>query len=513
MLSSKLLSITILSAALLLPGTQSGAGEPHDFFPDRQTRETLKHIYTTSYERNPSMLTWWDYETWSTIGVEGSFGKGRLHSPLTTDGTRGININTESILHQDKTGWTFSGKFEYGIELNDSLRYTLSHGKRPYGSPSMFFCIAPAQKWELQHYTLAATASKKLGTHWSAGVHLEYIGGKQFRKTDVRNEQSSLNIVLDAGATGVFGNNMLSAGLLYERNKEKPQFSRIYNSGPNYTIYLMNGLGTQITKLETSPSWSQNIPGAYLSWARRGGHNRVNIKYSFKYGVDSWKSEYTQSSTYQSKRTKYKFTSHGLDLTDILTLGCGGNMIFDGSFAFTAGNSSNWNNTASVFIEDYSALQFDAHAGILYSNPIKWFRKVGVNADVTGENRHDKNYDAKMDGINLYGDAFAGFGTKIGKADLSADIHGGISSWLTANYSPNAAKDGNNIYTTYIGRAEEAYMNADTWHAGAGLNIEFPAGKTLINIGASYSYTGTSADNTYKGTKWQSGKISLSVCF
>ena len=118
-----------------------------------------------------------------------------------------------------------------------------------------------------------------------------------------------------------------------------------------------------------------------------------------------------------------------------------------------------------------------------------------------------------MVGINLYGDAFAGFGTKVGKADLSADIHGGISSWLTANYNPNAAKDGNNIYTTYVGRAEEAYMNTDTWHAGAGLNIEFPAGKTLINIGASYSYTGTSADNTYKRTKWQSGKISLSVCF
>lgn len=500
-------------AASLLPGIISGAEKPHNLFPDTQTRETLTGIYGAVYEKNPSLLSWWDYETWSTIGTEASAGGGKLHSPMAPDRIKGISVKTESILHQKNTGWTFSGKFEYGIDIADSVSSTLSYRKRPYGSPSMFFCIAPGARWELQHYSLAATASKRLGDAWSAGVHLEYLGGKQFRKSDVRNEQTSLDISLEAGVTGIFGKNLLSAGLSYGRSKEKPQFSRAYNNGADYFIYLMNGLGTQITGVESAQSWRQNVPGAYLSWGLHGERNRLTAGYSFKYGEDCWKSEGIQSASRQEKITRYEFTAHEVSLTDILDLECGGKLIFNGSLDFVSGKSSNWNKTASVFIEDYSSTVYGGHAGILFSNSDRIFRKAGIHADASGESRHDKNYDARLDGLNVSGNIFAGFGAKAGKADISMEVNGGVSKWLTADYQPNAAKDGYNIYTTYVGMAEKAYMDAGQWNTGIRLNVEFPAGKTLISLGGSYSYHGAAADNQYKGTRWQYGKFFLNICF
>ncbi len=513
MISSKSIQSFLLCAAFLLPELNSGAERPHGFFPDRQERDALKHIYNTTYDHNPSMLSWWDYSTWSVIRTDGHITNGKLHSPIEPDGQKGLTISTESILHQQKSGWSFSGKFEYGIDITDSLRSTLSYNKRPNGSPSMYFCIAPAQRWEIQHYALEATASKKLGTNWSAGIQIKYVGGKQFRKTDVRNDQTSLDINIDAGATGLFGKNMLSAGLSYERHKEKPNFSRAYNSGADWFIYLMTGLGTQLTGLENEPSWRQNVPGIYIGWGRRGDRNRLNTRYLFSYGEDCWKNEARQSASKQSKMTKYHFIRHTISLTDILTMNCGGRMIFDGSVSFISGNNSNWNNTTKQFIDNYSVITADGNIGVRYVNSRSWFRKAGIDANLNGENRHDKNYDSKLNDISLDSDIFASFGLTIGKADISLDVCGGVFSWLSADYEPNAAKDGFNIYTTYIGKANEAYMNAGQWHAGTSVSVEFLAGKTLISIGASYKYNGTSANNIYKGTKRQSGNLFLNVSF
>lgn len=513
MISSKSISLILTCAAFLLPGALSGAERQRGLFPDARSRATLSGIYKSVYEKNPSMLSWWDYDVWSVIGTEAHAGKGKLHSPTSPDGSKGLNINTESILHQKNTGWTFSGKFEYGIDWADSVRSTLSYRKRPYGSPSMFFCIAPASSWELQHYTLAATASKRLGSRWSAGAHLEYVGGKQFRKSDVRNEQTSLDISLEAGATGLFGRNLLSAGLSYERYKEKPEFSRVYNSGADYFIYLMNGLGTQVTGQENSPSWRQNVPGVYVSWGHHGAKNRITARYSFKIGEDCWKSEAIQSSTRQEKFTNYDFMFHSVSLSDLLTLSGERRLIFDGDFSFVSGESSNWSKSTSSFIADYDALLYEGRAGVRYSNPGGWFRAAGINAILAGESRHDKNYDARLDDMNLCGTAMAGFGAKIGKTDLDLTLSAGLSTWLQADYQPNAAKDGYNIYTTYIGKAEEAFLDAGQWHAGAELSVEFPVRKTLLSVGAAYNYAGAVADNVYKGARRQYGNIFLNICF
>lgn len=510
--NNKFLTV-LLSAALLSVGLVSRAAGPHSIYPDSGQREALGRIYDASYDHNPSMLSWWDYSTWSTIGAEAYAESGKLHAPLSPDGRLGGKVGTSSILHQKGSGWSFSGKFEYGIESTDSLRSTLSYRRKPYGSPSMFFCIAPARTWEIQNYTLGATASKRLGERWSLGAQIEYIGWKQFRKSDVRNEQSALDIRIEAGATVAAGRSLLSAGFIYERYKEKPQFSRVYNSGADYFIYLMTGLGTQVTGLENSPSWTQNVPGAYLEWALRGDTNRLSVRYSFKYGQDHLKSESTQSSSYQETRTEYAFMAHGLELADVRSLGNGGKLLFDTDFYLTQGDGSDWNKTISSFVEDYQALLYGGSLSAGYYNSSSWFRKAGISAAADGENRHDKNYDATLDGIRLVCGASVGFGCRAGKADISLDLNGGMSFWPYADYEPNAARDGYNIYTTYVGRAEEAYMNAGQWLAGLKFDVEFPVGKNLVDLGAAWSYSRAVAENVYRDASRQTGRVFMNFCF
>ena len=512
MISNK--GITIVScAALLLAGTVSRAAGPHRIYPDAVQREALGRIYDASYDRNPSMLSWWDYSTWSTIGADGYVGKGSLHSPMAPDGRLGGKVGTRSVMHQENTGWSFSGKFEYGIETTDSLRSTLSYRRKPYGSPTMFFCIAPARTWEIQNYTLGAAASKKFGDRWSWGAQIDYVGWKQFRKSDVRNEQSALDIRLETGATASLGGSLLSAGLIYERYKEKPQFSKAFNSGADYFIYLMTGLGTQMTGLENSPSWTQNVAGAYLDWSARGEANRFSVKYSFKYGADHLKSESTQSSAYQETRTGYAFMSHALDVSDMLSLPGGGRLLFDADLYFTDGTGSGWNRTVSSFIDDYSAMLYGGSAMFGYYDSSNWLRKAGLSVTAAGESRHDKNYDATMDGLNLISDAFVGFGFKSGNTDVNFDLDGGVSLWPYAEYDPNAARDGYNIYTTYIGMAEYAYMQAGQWHTGAGVCVEFPLRRTLVGLGAVLSYSRAIADNVYKDRDYRSGRVYINICF
>lgn len=516
----------LLCAILLLWSLDSGADEPRNenspvsaSVPSSVWRDDLKKIYNSAFDHNPSLLAMWDYHTWSVIGVEGQYGKGRLHAPQSPDGMAGIRVNTESILHQKKSGWTFSGKFEYSIGFTDSLRSTLSYRDKPYGSPSFFYCTAPADKWEVQQYSLSATASRRLGQKWLFGAQLDYDGGKQFRKSDVRNEQTTLSIDLTAGVSYVLGgteksSNVLTAGLSYERNKEAPSFSRIYSSGADYVIYLMNGLGTQVSNLAANHSWTQNVPGANLGWTFYRGDNRIYARYLFKYGSDGWKSTATESATKQSKISKYTFVSHGLNVTDARYLGADGKLVFDLNADYVSGKSSNLNKTTSLMVQDCNISLFNAEIAARYVSS-GLLRMVGVEAVLSGQNDLDKNYDARFKCFCTNENAFVALGRKFGKIDITLGLDGGISLNPSVEYTPNAAKDGTNLYTTYVGRAKEQWLNTDRWRVGAKLGIEIPAGKTLVNAGLRFTHESpfSVSDTTYQATKWQEGRLSLAVVF
>ncbi len=511
MISTKHIYNTFILLAFLLPGIISAAEKPAHSISSSGDRENNDKIYNSVYDKNPSLLTWWDYGTWSVIGVEGYSGKGLLHSTLSPDGARGLNIETRSILHQKDKGWSFSGKFSYSIGVTDSLRSTLSFRKKPYGSPSFFYCLVPAKTWEVQQYALSATATKNFHGKWSVGAQLDYTGDKQFRKTDVRNDQSALEINVSAGASVVMGGNILSAGLTYERNKEQPSFSILYNSGERYTIYLMNGMGTQMSNL-TQPVWQQNVFGGYVGWNWHGEKNRFASKLYFKSGKDFTEDKSTQIAASQERWTEYNFSEYGISATDILQLSAENELIFDVEASLTSGKSSGWNQTSKRFIQNYNVDMYGVSAEVRYVAR-GWFRKAGLNVDLNGENRLDKNYDARLDYMTLAGNIFTGFGVKAGKTDISLDLTGGLSNGLSVDYQPNAAKDGTNIYTTNIGRNEESWLKTGLWNAGAGLQVDIPIRKVVLSVGGRYRYTGALSSDAFSGQKWQNCNVFLRVWF
>lgn len=497
--------------AFLLPGIVSAAEKPDYSVASSGDRENNDRIYSSVYDKNPSLLTWWDYGTWSVIGVEGYSGKGMLHSPLSPDGSRGLKVETRSILHQKDKGWSFSGKFSYSIGVTDSLRSILSYRRKPYGSPSFFYCLVPAKTWEVQQYALSATATKNFHGRWSVGAQLDYTGDKQFRKTDVRNDQSALEINVSVGASVLLGSNILSAGLSYERNKEQPNFSILYNSGERYTIYLMNGMGTQMSNL-TQPVWQQNVFGGYVGWAWRGDKNRLAARAYFKSGKDCTEDKSTQIASRQERWTEYSFSDYGISATDILHLSAEKDLIFDVEASLTSGKSSGWNQASKKFIQNYNEDMYEASVGARYVTR-GWFRKAGVNVGLNGENRLDKNYDARLDYMTLTGNAFTGFGVKAGKVDVALDLDGGISNGLSVDYQPNAAKDGSNIYTTNIGRKEESWLETGVWNAGVGLQADIPIRKVVLNVGGRYRYAGEYSSEAFSGQKWQNFNVFLRVWF
>ncbi len=514
MISNKSIGINILLLSAFLfaeTGNVSAAEGPDDDMVSSVVRENNDRIYHSVYDGNPSMLAWWDYGTWSVIGVAGNSGKGMAHSPMSPDGERGVKIETKSILHQKDKGWSFAGKFSYGIGVTDSLRSTLSFRRKPYGSPAFFYCAVPAKEWEVQQYALSATATKNFNGKWSVGAQLDYTGDKQFRKTDVRNDQSALEINVSAGAGVKLGGNILTAGLTYERNKEQPSFSILYNSGERYTIYLMNGMGTQLSNL-TQPVWQQNVLGGYVGWESRTGKNRFDARVNFKAGKDYYEDKSTQTATAQERWTEYEFTNCAVSVTDELSLSGDADIVFDAQASLTSGSGSGWLRASQKFVQNYDADIYDASLGARYVSG-GWFRKAGVSAGLSGENRVDKNYDARLDYMKLCGNVFAGFGVRLGKVDIVLDIDGGVTDGLSADYRPNAAKDGTNIYTTSVGRREEDWLKTGLWKAGTGLHVDIPIRKLVLDVGGSYRYTGVHSSDVYSGRKWQEFRAFLNVWF
>ena len=187
-------------------------------------------------------------------------------------------------------------------------------------------------------------------------------------------------------------------------------------------------------------------------------------------------------------------------------------MIFDVEASLTSGKSSGWNQASKKFIQNYNEDMYEASVGARYVTR-GWFRKAGVNVGLNGENRLDKNYDARLDYMTLTGNAFTGFGVKAGKVDVALDLDGGISNGISVDYQPNAAKDGSNIYTTNIGRKEESWLETGVWNAGVGLQADIPIRKVVLNVGGRYRYAGAYSSEAFSGQKWQNVNVFLRVWF
>lgn len=501
-----------LSAVSALTHAQQADFSALPVYAEREF-STAQYDYTYAY--NPAALSWWDYETWSVAGASFAYAKGSLHHPRTYDRMAKATVRTESILRQPEKKWTFHGRFIYENGSADSVRTNLSYWLRETGSPSFYFCRKPASRWNLQKYGLEAAASRQIGERWSAGGQVEYTGDLAFRKSDTRNQQTTLTIhAVLSGTFKVTPNHILSLGADFLRTKEKPSFSRAYNTGPDYNTYLMNGLGTYIKDLETNVSWREIVPGAFVQWIQRSSANRASVTYKFSDGNDRWMNNAMQSESGQDIWTKYGYMRHSLLFSDIVTIG---NSLLNirGDGQFTSGRGHSWNKTTSVYIQNYDYSGIDAGLELEWRPGRTVVKQVAAGVEYVSDTRRDKSYDYLFSSASI--DASLSFlsGFVAGKAVLTAGAGAVWHHCTGLTDEPGAAVESNNEYTKYIGVPLAVWAGTDYADAGVTFNADVPVKNVLIGIGAKadYSLPVGKVNEIYSNTGFFGGQVFLNVYF
>ena len=455
--------------------------------PDKAQRDFYDTQFSYIYEENPSMLPWWEYPVYTEITLEGDYAGGKLHHPQTVDGLLLGRVYTESIVRLPDNKWTFSGSFVYENGRTDSLRANLSYRLRDNGSPSFYFCKNPGARWNIQKYGLTAAAARKFGRHWSAGISAVYTGDMSFRKNDVRNAQTTLNIDIRLSAScHLESGHVLSLGASWLHAKEKPSFSIMYSSGPDYTIYLMNGLGTYLTDLQNNMSWIENAPGAFVQWLQRNEKNEFSIAYDFRSGNDGWYQRGIQAEDRQQRWTDYRYMKHRLTFSESLFLGRS-SIHLRGGAGITTGSGKSWNNVSSVYIRNYNYSARTADISMEWRPGTAILESVTAGAGYVSENRQDKSYNYRL-GESVM-DAFLKVqtGFNIGSVHAGIFAAGGYRTGLSLSHRPGAAANTGNIYTEYVGIPLGEWYDEDIAGFSAGIDADIPVGTDIIAVGAGYS--------------------------
>ena len=456
--------------------------------PDRAEREFFGTQYRYVYGDNPSMLTWWEYPTYAEISLEGDYEDGKLHHPQTCDGLLTGRVYTESIVRFPDNKWVFSGSFVYENGQADSVRANLSYRLRNNGSPSFYFCKNPGTKWNIQKYGLTAAAARKFGTRWSAGASAVYTGDMSFRKNDVRNAQTTLNIDLRIAAScSLPSGHVFSLGASWLHAKEKPGFSTIYSSGPDFTIYLINGLGTYLSDLLNNMAWIENAPGAFAQWLQKNDRNEFSVAYDFCSGNDGWYQQGIQSAKRQQRWTDYRYMKHQVTFSESLFLGRS-SLHLRGNAGMTTGSGKSWNNSSSVYIRNYNYNALTADVSLEWRPGMPVLESVMAGAGYLSENRQDKSYNYRFG--HSAADAFLKVqtGFSIGRVYAGISAAGSYVTGLSVSHSPGAAANTGNIYTEYIGIPLSEWYDEDIAGFSAGIDVDIPAGKNnIIAVGAKYS--------------------------
>lgn len=450
-------------------------------------REFLDAQYDYSYRTSPAMLSWWDNASYSSVGAEFHFENGRLHHPQTYDRLVMGSVGTRSIQRQKK--WTFHGRFVYENGSIDSVRANLSCALRKNGSPSFYFCRKTASRWDIQKYGLEATASRQIGDRWSVGATAEYVGDLAFRKSDTRNSQTTLDMhIALSGTYKVSEHHVVSVGADFRRVKEKPSFSKVYESGPDYNILLMNGLGTYIRELESNVSWRGITPGAFAQWMQTGERNRFSLTYSFSAGNDRWMNNAIQNEDAQMNWTDYAFMKHDLLFSEIIYFGHS-LLNVRGRGELLSGHGSTWNRTTKAYIQnyDYSSAGFGLDAEWRPERGV--LKKAGAGCAWSSASRRDKSYDYFFSDSSLEVSASVQAGVNAGRTFLSVTADGRYRHSIGVTHNPGAAVVSNNEYTKYVGEPLSHWKEVSYADAGIALDIDIPVKKTLLGTGVSALYS------------------------
>lgn len=438
--------------------------------------------YMNVFSETPSLLTGWNYDSWSYIGADYDLAKGNFRNPQKYNSLSQINIKTESIFRPATNKWIFHGAFRYTNGTADSVYSNLKYHIDQNGSPYYLFQKKEGN-WNLQNYEFDVTAANQVTKKLSLGFKILYTGDLTFRTTDTRNNQTSLVAdLITSAAYKVSKNNTVSLSVDYSRVKTEPNLTdkfRHESADLTYNRYLNTGLGSYIKNIDFAMISLDKSYGGIIQWLNQSQGSSYSAIYEFFTGEEVYTNKKLTNINEQNKILKYNYTSHKARISTLHTLS---NSFVSTclNFKMTNGHANQWSNTATSYTSNYSVDIMDVDFKATLYRPLSFLRRVNVLANFHDESRFDKNYGYRFEYTNVYTGVNAEAMYKFKYFRTGFMLGAAYGKNLDNLNFPNAASS--NIYVNWIANPLMGYLACDYFEVPAYLRFDIPFKNNLVEI-------------------------------
>ncbi|MFA5642889.1 MAG: DUF6850 family outer membrane beta-barrel protein [Bacteroidales bacterium] len=480
MRSLKFTLIILISLLIVIP---IRAKEQNDSLIQKKVDyQFLYSQYNNFFSEVPSLLSLWNYDNWSYLGMKYNFQEGNFRDLQKYNKLQQLNISTESLYKLPNTNWTFHGKFSYSNGQADSVGSNLSYNIGRNGSPYYLLQLKRGN-WSLQSYQFYAAGSNEISERLSLGFKIGYIGDLAFRTLDTRNSQPTLhtNIVLSANYK-VTEKQTISMGLEHDRLKTEPSLSDKFqhtSADQRYGRYLNGGLGTYFKNVNYRLINTTQKGGILLQWLCQNKYSTYTAIYKTNLGQDIFVNKNITDVNEEHRVLNYSFNQHYGRLS---TLNKVSNyfIISKLDFTITKGNGKIWNEPDNSYIENYKADIFQTDFKATLYSPLSSLRRINLLVNYINESRFDGSYGYSFDYSTLFGELNTEFLFNFSSIRTGLMIGAAYGKNLNNYHNPNAASS--NLYLNWVADPLMSFLATDYIEIPAYLRFDIPVKNSLIEL-------------------------------
>jgi hypothetical protein len=474
----------IMFVTLSLPGQDPGNVGDAILFDS----EFISDQYQRVYSQSPSVLSAWNFGSWSNIGFSYDYAKGDFRNLQQFNKRSLFNFQTESVHSLEGTGWTFYGLFNYANGRVDSIGGNLSYSLPKNGSP-YYLIIQRIGMWKLQNYEFNVVAANQLTEKLSMGVRILYDGDLNFRYNDTRNNQTTLHTDLAFSAAYKLNNSIISAGAEYKRRKTEPTLTNKYptdSQGLEYNVYINAGLGTYLRRRDFNMTFMGFAYSGIAQWILDAGNDRYSLSYKGSLGEEHMINKNIRAEDEENKVLRYDYSTHLISLNGLNNLG---STYFstDISFSMTAGEGNQWNETSLNYLTNFTSdiMQLQLHTS--WHRPTALLGKAGLFLTWHSEKRFDRNFGYTFSFTNVTAGPDFVLNLPLGNKKISAGAGAYYNMNLDHTNNPGAAAT--NLYNAWIAEPLMSFLSADYLLLPLHLEYQMPFGKNLLSVRVKAEYS------------------------
>lgn len=285
------------------------AGVQIDSIGDNRSRQQVLIDYQRHLAPNTFLLTTIGNRTITRGNADFSYTGGDFYSPLEMGNNKGVNVDVASLL---KIGeWNLFGGFSYKNKFAGKSRSALMYPVNYEDNP-LFLFQHHSSEWNTQQYRFSVKGARKVGCgRWRIGFMGTYSGYLAYKQTDIRNEQTTLDMILGAGAGYQLSSQwLLGLDVSYNWTKTSPNFSIVYNHQPD-DIYFKNYMNVGYGTVITSPGYNFKVLDSRPVLSLSAFHNTHKKRDLFRWEGYVHRQKWTDESVKDAGRDNKPYKFHG----------------------------------------------------------------------------------------------------------------------------------------------------------------------------------------------------------